>query len=174
MIYNKVICIVGERGSYKTCYAVSLAKAYAEQGINVFTNIDLFGINHKSIHVKTLIQFPDWLRDGVIIIDEAHTGTDSYKFLTKQVQEATKFITQIRKRKLNFIYITVDFSMIAKRLRDQTDLFFYTTLIKDPHAMIEVVDKRDNHRLLNRFAFDGSPYFSYYDTEQIIDESEKK
>lgn len=171
MIYNKVIAIVGERGSYKTCYAVSLAKQYADQGINVFTNIELFNIPYKPIHVDDLVKFHDWLRDGVIIIDEAHTGADSYKFLTSKVQKATKFITQIRKRRLNFIYITVDFSMIAKRLRDQTDLFFYTTLIKDPHAMIEIVDKRNNHTLLNRIAFDGSPYFPMYDTNQIIDES---
>lgn len=171
MIYNKVIAIVGERGSYKTCYAVSLAKAYADQGINVFTNIDLFGIEYKPTHVDDLIKFPEWLRDGIIIIDEAHTGADSYKFLTTKVQKATKFITQIRKRRLNFVYITVDFSMIAKRLREQTDLMFYTTLIKDPQAMVEVADKRNNHKLLNRFIFDGSPYFPMYDTNQIIDES---
>lgn len=170
MITNKVIAIVGERGSYKTCYAVSLAKAYAEENVNVFTNIELKNITYKKITVHTLSSFPDWLKDGVIIIDEAHMGADAYKFLTHDVQNATMFITQIRKRHLNFIYITVDFSMIAKRLRDQTDLFFYTTLIEDPKALIEVVDKRNNHRLLNRFIFDGSPYFPLYDTDQIIRE----
>lgn len=168
MIYNKVIAIVGERGSYKTCYAVSLAKSYADLGINVFTNIELKGIVYKKIDVHTVASFPEWLRDGIIIIDEAHMGTDAYKFLTKDVQNATMFITQIRKRHLNFVFITVDFSMIAKRLRDQTDLFFYTTLIEDPKALIEIVDKRDNHRLLNRIIFNGSPYFDMYDTDQII------
>lgn len=170
MIFNKVICILGERGSYKTCYAVSLAKEYAEQGVTVFTNIDLKGIPHKHISVHVLASFPDWLRDGVIIIDEAHMGTDSYKFLTHDVQNATMFITQIRKRRLNFIFITVDFGMIAKRLREQTDLFFYTTLIEDPIALIEVVDKRNNHKVLNQFQFNGSPYFDNYDTNQLIRE----
>jgi len=170
MIFNKVICILGERGSYKSCYAVSLAHDYAQQGVNVFTNIELKGIPYKKITVHTLASFPDWLRDGIIIIDEAHMGTDAYKFLTHDVQNATMFITQIRKRRLNFVYITVDFGMIAKRLRDQTDLFFYTTLIEDPKALIEVVDKRNNHTLLNRFIFDGSPYFDKYDTNQIIRE----
>lgn len=169
MKFDKVICIVGDRGTGKTLFAVSLAHHYATQGVSIFTNIEMYNINHRTIAFKDISDFPDWLHDGIIILDEMHVGADSYKFLNSDVQGITKFITQIRKRNLTFIYITQNFTTIAKRLRIQTNYSYQVSKIRDGVAKIDIFDNMNFYAYLKTIIFDGRKYYDFYNTNQLIE-----
>jgi hypothetical protein len=168
---NKVIAIVGDRGSYKSCFATSLAYSYTKNKINVFSNMDFFNINYKKIDFKDVSTFPDYLENGVIIMDEMHVGADAYNFLKGDVRNITQFITQIRKRNLSFIYITQNFRTVVSRLRQQTDyVFIMAKSSKEDHANIEVRDMKDGYKLVNLISdFNGKPFYPLYNTNQIIE-----
>lgn len=170
MIFDKVVCIIGDRGTGKTLFAVSLASTYADQGVKVFTNITLKGIKYIPLEFKDVAKFPEWLHDGVIILDEMHVGADSYNFLRGDVQGITTFITQIRKRNLSFLYITQNFTTIAKRLRLQTNHSYQFTKIEDGIAKIDIYDNMNFYQHLNTIIFNGRSFYANYDTKQIISE----
>lgn len=169
MVFDKVVGFVGDRGTGKTLFAVSLAKYYAENGINVFSNIEFFGIDYTPLEFKDVGTFPDWLHDGVIILDEMHVGADSYNFFRKDVQGITKFITQIRKLNLTFIYITQNMTTIAKRLRMQTNHVYQFVKIDDGIAKVDIYDNMNFYEHLNTIIFNGREFYGYYDTKQVID-----
>jgi len=170
-VFNKVIGILGDRGSYKSCFATSLAYSYAKNGVNIFTNMEFINITHIRVSFKDISTFPDYLENGVIILDEMHVGADAYNFLKGEVQKITQFITQIRKRNLSFIYITQNYSTIAKRLRQQTDFMYIMSKHRiEHHANIEVRDVKNNYEIINKIeGFYGKPYYPFYNTNQIID-----
>ena len=168
MRHGTVVAIVADRGVGKTLFGVHLAKQYDDMGINVFTNIELYNIGHRIIEFKDISSFPDWLRDGIIIMDEMHVGADSYAFLRNDVQQITNFITQIRKRNLSFVYITQNFTTIVKRLRQQTNYMYLMEKIMDGVAEVTVHDLMHNYKIVNKFPFDGRHLYNYYNTYQII------
>jgi len=168
MIHDKVVCLIGDRGSAKTLFAVSLASYYESVKVKVFTNIELKGIKYIPLTFKDVTSFPEWLHDGVIILDEMHTGADSYKFLTSDVQGITNFITQIRKLNLAFIYITQNFTTIAKRLRLQTNHSYQFTKIDDGIAKIDIYDNMNFYQHLNTIYFNGRQFYGNYNTNQLI------
>jgi len=168
MTHDKVVVLIGDRGTGKTLFAVSLSKYYTDNDINVFTNIELFNMKYTHLSFSEIASFPEWLKDGVIILDEMHVGADSYRFLTKDVQGITAFITQIRKRNLSFIYITQNFTTIAKRLRLQTNHAYQFTKLDDGIAQIDVFDVMNFYEHLNTIIFNGRGFYEYYDTKQII------
>lgn len=174
IVNDKVVMLVGDRGTGKTLFAVSLAKYYADHNINVFTNITLKGIHHIPLAFNEIKDFPPFLHDGIIILDEMHVGADSYKFLTKDVQGITNFITQIRKRNLTFIYITQNYTTIAKRLRLQTNHAYQFTKIDDGIAQVDIYDVMNFYEHLNTIIFNGREFYGYYDTKQIITNEENK
>jgi hypothetical protein len=169
-VFDKVIGFIGDRGTGKSLFAVSLASYYAHYNIKVFTNIKLKGIPYIPITFKEVAEFPEWLHDGIIIMDEMQVGADSYNFFGKTERGITEFITQIRKANLNFIYITQNFTTVAKRLRMQTNLSYQFTKIEDGIAKIDIFDNMNFYQLVNTIFFDGREFYGNYDTKQIIKE----
>jgi len=121
MIQFPIIAVLGIRGDGKTLTTTVLAKQYEEQGINVFCNYTLNDIKYRKVSFETIAKFPPWLKDGIVIMDEAHIGLDSYAFFNKRVKDITKFVTQLRKRRLVLFYTTQVFRTVALRLRQQTN-----------------------------------------------------
>jgi archaellum biogenesis ATPase FlaH len=168
MAFDKVVALIGDRGTGKTLFSTSLAKFYSEQGVTVFSNITYRGFAYTPLKFADIKNFPEWLRDGVIILDEMHVGADSYKFLSKDVQGITTFITQIRKLNLSFIYITQNFSTIVKRLRIQTNHSYQFRKIEDGIAQIDIFDNMNFYMKLNTIIFNGRSFYGNYDTNQLI------
>ena len=168
MDFDKVVMLIGDRGTGKTLFAVSLAKYYSDNDIKVFTNIKLKGIPYISVTFTDIASFPDWLHDGVIILDEMQVGADSYTFFKSNTKGITDFITQIRKLNLSFIYITQNFTTIAKRLRMQTNYSYQFTKIDSGIAQIDIFDNMGYYALINTIIFNGREFYGYYDTKQII------
>lgn len=175
MIKYPIIAVLGNRGDGKTLTLTTLGKQYESQGINVFANYKLIDTNYKQITFEKIAEFPSWLKDGVILMDEAHIGLDSYAFFNKRVKDITKFVTQLRKRRLVLYYTTQVFKTVALRLRQQTD-YIVDCRKTDIEGIVElfVFDYREpdglgGFELINRFKLDGRDYFKYYDTNEIIE-----
>lgn len=193
---NDIIGVVGDRGSGKTTLTVGWAITYINQGYNVFSNIILFkNSKDKQLFIKTghskyilkhpnyyyienianyVSKYPEELKNGYIIMDEAHVGGDAYNFLKTDVQGLTQFITQIRKRNLTLIFITQVFASVVKRLRQQTNYIFevYNVNINNEivkgYSEIRVYDVRNFYKLISNKIYDNSKYFDYFDTNQVI------
>lgn len=177
---GEIILLLGNRGTAKTTFAVSLAFEYKAQHQTVFSNIEMYNISYVPITFDTLREFPDWLANGIVIMDEMQMGADSYSFLSKAVRDITAMATQIRKRDLTFVYITQDIANVAKRLRKQTDFVFEFYRINydtstNGIALIKVHDVKDGYKLVKEIPFDGRGFFNYFNTKQsILDENTKK
>ena len=118
-----IVGIIGRRGSGKTVFLTKLATEYHNNNIPIFANFSM-DIPHYEIDFNEIATFPPYLHDCVLLIDEAHVGTDAYQFWNQTVKDITDFITQIRKLHITMYYSTQVFTQVAKRLRDQTDYIF--------------------------------------------------
>lgn len=166
-----IIGIVGVRGAGKSITMRTLAEAYSEVGKAIFSNFTMFDIEFTYANFETVAVFPDWLHDGVIFLDEAHVGMDAYEVFNKRVQNITKFITQLRKRRLILFFSTQVFTTVAKRLRLQTDYILECHNPKDGTIDIRVYDRHDpiNNGFLGEFSIYVKPFFKKYDTNEIIE-----
>ena len=170
-----IIAVLGERGDGKTALTTKLGKLYTDEGLKLFANYTLFDIPYRKITFEELASFPDWLHNGVVLIDEAHIGVDSYDFLKGRVKNITKFVTQLRKRKLILYYTTQNFKLIAYRLRQQTDVIIECRRTEEVGIIeVRVLDYHDPDGLggfteLNSFELDVRDIFDNYDTNEIIE-----
>lgn len=167
-----IICILGERGDGKTLTATAIAymNNHTDKK-NVFANYHLSGIPYQYITFKDLTDFPEYLEDSIVIMDEMHIGSDSYEFFSKHVKDITTFITQLRKRSITLIYTTQRFSTIAKRMRDMTNYIIQCTMTDIKGVVnLQVYDRSlpANEPPVNDFTFDFRMFFGYYNTKEII------
>ena len=170
-----ITCVLGERGSGKTLFMTYLAYHYAKQGKKIVCNYHLFGIPYTYMKVKEIAELKLEIKDSIVFIDEGQEGADSYSFLRKATQKLTKFATQIRKLKIVMYYSTQVFGQIAKRLRDQTNFIIQMSETTQPGvSQASIFNYRQAYAddLIKKFLFDGREYFKFYDTEEIIDESD--
>ena len=165
-----IIGFVADKGAGKTLTMTMLAKQYELAGMTIFANFNLYGIEYEHIEFSDIVDFPEYLHDGVIFIDEAHIGTDAYAFFSKRVKEITKFATQTRKRRLIFIYSTQVFTQVALRLRNLTNYIIYCqeTTTKGI-ILLDIHDRNPDDSFIQSKIFDGRPYFDMYDTNEIIE-----
>jgi hypothetical protein len=165
------IAIIGDTGAGKTLSMLKIALQYQQDGMTIFSNFKLIGVDYTPITFDDIIDFPEYLHDGVILLDEGHIGVDAYNFFSKKVKDITKFTTQTRKRKLIMIYTTQVFTQVAKRLRDLTNYIIECkeTVTKGViYARIFDRSKINNGGYLKAFYIDGRPLFDKYDTDEII------
>ena len=176
------IGIIGEKGSGKSNLLTALLYDEYGNGRKIVANYHLkFPFLYKSFADMTTLS--DDLQDAVIGMDELAEGADSYEFLASNPRKITKLVAQIRKRNAVGIYNVQKYGWITKRLRDQTDAFI----------LMEDLDKRkadhtpyncdgvfraefcDEHfRVIRTAVFDGKPFRSLYDTQEIISSGYKE
>ena len=165
------IALIGDTGGGKTVTLTALGKLYQTKGLTIFANYTLKDTEYQRIEFSDIVDFPEYLHDGVILIDEVHIGTDAYAFFNKRVKEITKFATQTRKRRLVFIYTTQVFTQPAKRLRDLTTYIIYCNTTEHPDVFVLKVHNRDieNQGYIKTLYLHGEPFYKYYDTNEIIE-----
>lgn len=166
------IALIGDTGGGKTVTLTAFGKMYAQiNGLKIFANYTLHDTVYEHIDFNDIVDFPEYLHDAVILIDEAHIGTDAYAFFTQRVKDITKFATQTRKRRLIFIYATQVFTQTAKRLRDLTTYIIYceTTTIKNVFKLTVTNRSIENEGYIRTLYLHGEPFFKYYDTDEIIE-----
>jgi len=148
---DKVIGLVGERGSGKSLSAATIAfKDYMLLGQPCFSNLGIardleipeelyrqyeavIGMpikrevaHYESIDIdfKELLSFNPQYRDGVILVDEENIAlSDARRSMSNQSLAASDFIQQLRKMRCAFIHTCIDEMFVENRIRDATDLF---------------------------------------------------
>lgn len=166
-----IVALIGDRGGGKTVTMTAIGKMLKEQGFTIFANYTLIDTDYQHIEFNDIVDFPEYLHDGVILIDEAHIGTDAYAFFTTRVKEITKFATQTRKRRLIFIFATQVFTQTAKRLRNLTNYIVYcnTTEFADIFELKVHNREVENQGYIKTLYLHGAPFYKYYDTNEIIE-----
>lgn len=168
-----IVAIVARRGYGKTLLMRKLAQMYYDAKVPIFANFSM-DIPHYEIDFNEIATFPPYLHDCVLLIDEAHVGTDAYNFWSKIVKDITDFITQTRKLRITLYYSTQVFTQVAKRLRDQTDYVFecelaryYNGLVKPDYFRVNIYDKFTDE-YIKTFEYHGKPFYNRYDTNELI------
>lgn len=123
-----------------------------------------------------------------LAFDELSTGADSYEFLLTHVKELTWFVSQLRKLGCSILYTDQRFGKVVKRIRDQTDYF---VLMRDadkgqmrhPNGRLaerhrevcggiaKYVITDDDLQPIRRGrerTFNGRPWYTYYNTDELI------
>ena len=172
-MYNEypITCILGDRGWGKTVTMTMLAKKYHDEGLTIFSNYKLIGIPYQHIEFNDIVDFPEYLHDGIILLDEVHIGTDAYAFFTSRVKKITEFATQTRKLRLLMFYSTQVFTQPAKRLRDLTNYIIYCEPDEIKNWFIlNIYDrsKVSEDGYVKSIKYNAKPYYSMYDTNEII------
>lgn len=177
--------ILGDMGSGKTNLMTRYLYHASLSGQKVITNYKV-NFRHILMPFSEMAQLGPEIQDAVIGADEFGVGADSYDFLSKDVRGITTLATQLRKRNCRLYYTAQRYSMIARRIRIQTNMFI---VMMDMDAGI-MTDKNGkqvvNHKqicagrfLATRYneyleqagdpmVFNGRPYWGKYDTNEII------
>ena len=168
-----IVAVVGDRGDGKTVTMTALAYAYEKEGKKIFANFTLIGIPYTKITFQDLADFPEYLSDGVVLLDEGHIGIDAYQVFNSRVQNITKFSTQTRKRKLIVLFSTQVFTTVAKRLRNMTNYIFECNKTNVKGVVnVNVYDRnqiKNGGGYIKSITIDGRPFFDMYDTNEIIE-----
>ena len=166
-----IVALLGDRGDGKTLSLTTLAKVYSKAGANVYANFDLYDIEYTHIDFTDLIDYPEYLHDGVILLDEAHIGADAYAAFESSVQSITRFATQTRKRRLTIFYSTQVLTQTVKRLRQLTN-YIYECQGSDINGVIIIdVYEKYEYRYVKTIVLDGRNSFDNYDTNEIIEKN---
>lgn len=169
------ISILGTLGAGKTAVSVMISKLfqlYCEKNgldeFKVFANFTINLPNFKKVKAHDIINFPDWLQNGILIIDEVHSENgDSYNFLGKIEKKLTTFWTQIRKRNLAIITTSQDFTFILPRIRRLTYYYIHAVKLNETETLMRIVSK-DGYTTINEIKIDLTQVYDLYDTKEII------
>lgn len=178
-VQSPIVVIVGNKGSCKTLFLTVRGEYAAEvEKRKVYSNYKLNNIKYFEYDFEMLINLPEEMRDGVILMDEGHMGADAYNFLGKSNKAITKLATQLRKLNLELWITTQRFRFISSRLRELTDLVYTMEAAKDESGEIiqgvaryELYDNGNPYKSIpvSKGIFDGRKFFGHYDTNEVID-----
>lgn len=178
-IQSPIAVIVGNKGSCKTLFLTVRAEyAYYIEKRKVYSNYKLNNIEYFQYDFNMLKELPEEMRNGVILMDEAHMGADAYAFLSGTSKAITKLATQLRKLNLELWITTQRFKFLANRLRMLTDIVYTMEAAKDENGDIiqgvahyEMFDNGDPYNSIpkSKGIFDGRKFFGHYDTNEVID-----
>jgi hypothetical protein len=176
-VQSPINAIVGDKGACKTLMMTYLAEYhYLKENKNIYSNYKLNIIPYKKFSYDMLVDLPEDMCNGIILMDEIQMGSDAYEFLSKKSKAITMLATQLRKRNLTLYMTTQRFELIAKRLRILTDFIYALSPFYDKGhlikgvAYVEQYDRADpfNDIPVRKFVFDGRQWFGHYDTKEVI------
>lgn len=173
-----ILCIIGDFGTGKSLLSTYYAKKFSENypDRNIFANYTLKNIPNFTEYnfgiFKDMKNIPNWLCNGLLIIDEIYLGADAYKFMQSDVNNIWEFIMQIRKKNLELIMCTPRLKFIAVRIRDITNYIIALEEMKI-EGVITGHTYYINHvtnetKKIRKFQYNLKNYFSYYDSKQLI------
>ena len=178
-----IVGIIGKRGTGKTLTMVKQLRDDLLNGKNIFLNfhLDLKHIEkkyHKKIHLLDEEFFKNYenfkLRNCSLFLDEIYVYIDSRTSGTKRNRIWSYFINQTRKRDISLYYTVQLFSSVEKRLRLQTEVFIFPSIIEDKGEKFIVntiaipQDFSDMPKIKGKIAFKANDYYKYYSTDEII------
>jgi len=170
-----IIGFEGGLGTGKTIGMVRYLKKDEAQGNDLFINFGMKDTYYNKLNVTEIMENEN-LQNVSIGIDEITVFLDCRKSMSKMNRMLSYFILQTRKRNVNMYYTTQDFGMVDLRLIRHTSIqIFCENVYNDDNDLIpnvkkySMLDLRDKRNLsFTNFYLDISPYYKYYDTNEII------
>lgn len=172
---SEVIGILADRRTGKTNLMVALLYDAHLQGHPIVGNLTLhfpyiymdFATIVKLLNEKDSKNREKYLRGAVIGLDEISEGADSYEFFGKSAKTLSRLASQLGKLEARLIYTDQRNNKIAKRLRDQTDIYIFMekTGVRGV-ADYEVTD--NEYRLISSGVFDGRSLWPLYNHLEFI------
>jgi len=182
-----ILSIIGDIGSGKTLSGVKYCYDQYKKGFTIFTNIRLVFPKIKGCGKVVKLDgqfFKDYtaskfnLINAVVFIDEAHVFFDSRNAMMKRNKIFSKFVTQSRKRSVDVLLTTQDKTpqlflssgQVELRARKLTDYIIFCQTYKKGKNTYIIQTVCDRYGLaVKKKIFPANPYFSLYDTMEIID-----
>lgn len=170
-----VNAVIGEFGTGKTNLLTAIAKINDGKR-KIYANFTLYDLEFETIDIDDLAEFPEWVHDCVILLDEGHVGANIYDVFEERIHDFAEFITQIRKRKVFIFFTTQFFDRVAKPLRIYTKyIFLMEPTVYEGVSYVSLLDKNYPEKpIYSQKVFDGRPYWGYYDTTEIIHRKKKQ
>lgn len=137
----------------------------------IVTNYKLQKIPYRYISGDELFNIKSSLKNARLFIDEMHMFMDSRSHANKSVKALTHFILQTRHLGVMLYFTTQDIGQVDIRLRKQVDILMYCSETQWENIFrVKKIDYRDIMNIkTNEFYYNGSVYFPFYDTTEIID-----
>lgn len=178
-----LIGIEGNIGSGKTLYAVRCALIDSKSDKKIITNLKLTGIPYEDFIIENFLnnEYNETLRNCTLILDEITVYMDCRLGSSKQNLLMGYLVLQSRKRGIDIYYTTQDLNLVDyNRLVKYTNIVVYAqeiyqknkddkTKSVDDYRNYTIVDLRKKRENITQFNLKISPYYKYYDTDQIIE-----
>lgn len=187
-----IIAYIGDIGSGKTLSMVRYAFKCYQSGRTIFSNFHLdFPPVPKGYNgIRGTVQLLDSqffknyaeskfsVNNALVMVDECHVFFDSRNAMLKRNKMFSRFITQSRKRDVDFAYSTQDKSpeaflisgQVELRLRKLTDRIVMCESV--PHQGKKYIKQTICDRygtIISTSVFCANDYYTMYDTNEIID-----
>lgn len=169
-----IYVILGRRGGGKSCLMTYLGYQDHLSGITIVSNYHL-NFPHVYMTFEEIARLPKSLKNATVLLDEGQVGADSREIFKPSNKAMGTLATQLRKLNVNLFITTQIFGQIDKRLRDQTDYVIYIQALdrNNPEWFKFIVQDWFTKEWIKDWQyFYGKPYFSLYDTYQVIRFSE--
>lgn len=190
-----ITAYIGECGSGKTLLLAYMAYQAAKKKQDIYANFKL-NIKFKELKRDFFINYAKQpVYKGFVGMDEIHVYFPARRATSKRNVDFTEFITQTRKRALDFQYTTQlsgsrssPNAQVDVNIRDNTDYLVFTQMMVKPNKFNTWMNKPPDwkhhdgdlymltYTKFNRFwklikrrkIYPANPLFRLYDTEQII------
>lgn len=180
-----IIVFTGTVGGGKTLSMTVEAYKYYRQGHAIYSNYWL-NFPHTLLTAKRfreMIEEKEQLQNVVLLLDEAHIWIDSRGSMTKKNKMISYFILQTRKRNVRLLATTQHYHQLDKRLRDTADIVCFCQNVSNKTSLVDVGKKVLIHQQYY-YVWDpmkpnrqrvlyANPYFSLFDTREIVDFTEE-
>lgn len=180
----RFVGVIGDQGSGKTNFVTDQLYRASLNDTPIVANFHL-EFPFSLMPFSDLATLPEALAGAMVGMDELGIGADSYEFMEGQARGMGRLVTQLRKRDCVAYYTVQRFNLIAKRLREQTNIF---VLMEDQDVQIKHGDPSqpettDNYHCKGQFnvtflnakfqpiremVFNGLPTRHLYNTREII------
>jgi hypothetical protein len=172
---NLVIGILGHKGSGKTLFLAILLYLEYLSGKKIYTNFEV-SFPHEILDINKLISLDKELTNAVIGITEIHMICDARRSGSKQNTQFSYFVLQSRHRSVNFYYDSQFGRQYDVRIRENTDINIIAENLfidSDNDGIFDVFriiiqDKRKYPITYQQFIVYGTPFFTKYNTDFIV------
>ena len=162
-----ITVFVGRRGKGKTLLMTRRLYRRYLMGYKIYTNYKV-NFPHEKLDANRLMNMGADLQDCAIGIDEIHVLIDSRNSMSDRNKLISYFILQTRKRNVVLFGTTQHERQIETRLRQNVDYWVFCQRIgKTAKFVYRVVDGL-TWRLVKKCVYDGTRFFSLYDTRETI------
>lgn len=122
----------GQRGSGKSAVIAKCGKDEAAAGKQVWYWPESFKFKYgKPIDALTLYSMPDYLQNGVLLVDEFQVLMNRLRTVSTANLLGGTMLQQLRKRGLNVYGTSNDPGRLDQTVSEQTDWHYFCELIKD-------------------------------------------